>query len=139
GAALSADGTVEIRFNHEIKLYPRVTEDTMVRQLNDSFTIDSPDKDMDGTTNELVDSSTLMDPIAPDYRGVHFAISGDRLTFSWNKGDALSSEDQSDPIVGVTYGGLSAIWVYTGTLPSSPASSLQDLLGTATIDVQMIG
>jgi hypothetical protein len=139
GATLSPDGSVEIRFNQEIKLYPRVTEATMLRQLNDSFTIDSPDDDNDGTTNELVDSSTLMDPIAPDYRGVRFAISGDRLTLSWSRAaSTLSSEDQGDPVIGVTYDGLSSIWIYTGTLPSSPASSLEDLLGTPAIDVQMV-
>jgi hypothetical protein len=138
-AALSSNGSIEIRFNHDIVAFPRVDQAVAQRQLNDAFSIDSPDENEDGNVNALVDSTTLTDPIAPSYRGVTFEISGDRLTLKWDRERGLTTSDTSDPIVRVTYAGLSAIVLYTGTLPSSPSRTLAQLLGgTDSLEAQLV-
>jgi hypothetical protein len=137
GGALSPSGSVEFRFNQDIKLYPRVAEATMVRALNDGLTITSPDKNMDGKQNVLADAAMLMAPVAADYRAVHMEITGDRLKLTWEIERGLSKVDTADPITSLRYGNLSSVWLYTGTVPSSPAATLEDLLGQASISVQM--
>jgi len=138
GASLSPDGKLEIRFNQAIALYPRVAEATMLRELNDGFAIFSPDKDADGILNALVSAATLTPPVAPTYRGVSYSISGDRLTLKWDKApQVLRTTDADDPIVSVSYGGLSAIVLYTGTVPSSEPVSLATLLGSNAVEVQL--
>jgi hypothetical protein len=134
---LSSNGSVEIRFNHDIVADP--TKDQMVaqRSVNDGLSFFSPDKDADGEFNVLVDPSTLTAPIAPNYRGVSWDISGDRLTLRWDRERGLSMGDTGDPIVSVTYGNLSAISLYTGTLQTGAPKSLATLLGTSAITVQM--
>jgi hypothetical protein len=133
----STDGHVEFRFNHDISLYPRVSRDTLLRQLNDDFSIDSPDEDGDSMRNTLNDTNG-MTVIAPMYRGVSFEISGDRLILNWDRGAGLKDTDQGELINSVTYGGLSGIEIYTGTLPNSPPSSLSALIGSNQISVQLV-
>jgi len=136
-AALSEDGHLEVRFNHDVALYPRMDQAVALRALNDAFAIVSPDRDNDTELNTLIDPGTLPDPITPSYRGVTFEVKGDRLTLKWNREIGLATKDAMDPIDGVTYGGLSALWLYTGTLPNSPASTLADLIDSAAVQVQM--
>jgi hypothetical protein len=138
GAALSPTGSIEIRFNHDIVAYPKMDMSVALKSLNDGFSISSPDKNMDGNTNELVDSADLTPPIASAYRGVSWEIAGDRLTLKWNREAGLSESDTSDPIMSVTYGNLGAIQIYTATNTTSPASTLATLLGSATISAQMV-
>ncbi len=124
---LSPDASVVIRFNQPIALSPRVAEGTMLRALNNGFTISSPDSDLDTVTNALVatgDTAT--------YRGVTFTVSGDALRLAWNRVGALATEDGDDPINSVTYGGLDQVWVYPSTAAQPTASSLSDLVGAAT-------
>jgi hypothetical protein len=137
-AALSPTASIEIRFNHPVVAYPRMDQAVALRAMNDAFAMTSPDKDEDGEMNELVDSSTLTAPIAPNYRGVSWEISGSSVTLKWDRERGLSASDTADPIESVSYGGLDSVMVYTGTLPNSPASSLADLLGVASLDVQMV-
>jgi hypothetical protein len=137
--ALSANGSVEIRFNHPIVAFPRVDQEQVLRQLNDAFSISAPDLDADATVNTLVDSASLTSPISPSYRGVSLEISGDRLTLSWDRERGLETSDTGDPIVRVTYAGLAAVMLYTGTLPTSPAQSLAQLLGgNASLEAQLV-
>ena len=135
-AAPTTDAHVEIRFNHSVALYPRVSQDVLLRQLNDAFSIDSPDADGDMMRNTLNDTSG-MTVIAPMYRGVSLEIANDRVTLSWDRGAGLKTTDQGELIRSVTYGGLSGIQLYTATLPNSPASSLSALLGANDLTVQL--
>lgn len=137
-AALSPNGSVEIRFNHDIVAYPKLDQMVALRSINDGFAIASPDKDMDGVVNVLVDAGSLMAPIAPAYRGVSWEIAGDRLTLKFDRERALTTSDTADPINSVTYGNLSAITLYTGTSPTSPAVTLDVLLGVSSISAQMV-
>jgi hypothetical protein len=138
GAALSPTGNIEIRFNHDVVAYPKMDQNVALRALNDGLALSSPDKNMDGKANTLVDSADLMAPIPPAYRGVSWEIAGDRLTLKWDREHALSKSDTADPIVSVTYGNLSAITLYTGTTPTSPAATLDALIGASTISAQMV-
>jgi hypothetical protein len=137
-AALSPNGSIEIRFNHEIVAYPKMDSMVALRSINDGFSIASPDKDMDGTVNALVDAGALTAPIPPAYRGVSWDIAGDRLTLKWDREHGLTTSDTGDSINSVTYGNLSAITLYTGTSPTSPAATLDVLLGMSSISVQMV-
>jgi|GEM_PF-1763527 len=138
GAALSASGSIEIRFNHDIVAYPKMDADVALKGLNDGFSIDSPDENMDTNLNELVDEADLTPPIAPAYRGVTWEIAGDRLTLKWNREAGLADVDVEDPIVRVTYGNLGGIQLYTGTSATSPMSTLADLLNTNSVTAQMV-
>ena len=133
----TADGHIEIRFNHSIALYPKVSQDVLLRQLNDAFSIDSPDADGDNMQNELNDPPGMM-VVAPTYRGVSIEISNDRLILNWDRGAGLKTTDQGELIRSVTYGALSAIQLYTATLPSSPPSALSALIGSNDITVQLV-
>jgi hypothetical protein len=138
--ALLADGLVEFHFNHDVALYPRTSESNLVRTLNDSFSISSPDKDADNKTNVLVTPTMAMSlagSVAPDYRGVTFSIEGDRLSLHWDIERGLGTLDTDDPIYTIRYGGLSSVLLYTATVPSSPVVSLADLLGKDSIVVQV--
>jgi hypothetical protein len=42
GAALSSNGSVEIRFNHDIVAYPKMDQMVALRSLNDGISIVSP-------------------------------------------------------------------------------------------------
>ena len=134
--SLSSDGSIQIRFNHDIKLSPQMDQDVALRTLNDGFSINSPDKNMDGMFNTLVNSADLTQP-PPSYRGVTWEISGNSLTLKWERERGLKTTDVGDPIIDVTYGDLSAITLYTGTLPTSPTTRLDTLLGTSSLTVQM--
>ncbi|HET6336298.1 MAG TPA: carboxypeptidase-like regulatory domain-containing protein [Polyangiales bacterium] len=138
GAALSPNGSIEIRFNHDIVAYPKMDQMVALRSLNDGFAIASPDKNMDGKVNTLVNAADLTAPIAPSYRGVAWEISGDRMTLKWTREQGLKVSDTADPITSVTYANLSAITLYTGTLPTSPASTLDVLLGVPSLTAQMV-
>lgn len=137
-AALSPNGSIEIRFNHDIVAYPKLDQLVALRSMNDGFSLTSPDTDMDGTVNTLVNAADLAAPVASGYRGVSWEISGDRLTLNWNRETGLKVSDTGDPINTVTYGNLSAITLYTGTLPTSPASTLDVLLGVPSLTAQMV-
>lgn len=138
GATLSTNGSIEIRFNHNIVLSPKTDMNVALRALNDGFAISSPDKNMDTKMNTLVAAADLPAPVEPGYRGVSWEISGDRMTLKWDREKALKTSDTADPIVNVTYGNLSAITLYTGTLPTSPTSTLDTLLGKASLTAQLI-
>jgi hypothetical protein len=138
GAALSPNGNIEIRFNHDIVAYPKMDTAVANKALNDGFTIDSPDENDDMKLNVLVDSADLTPPIAPSYRGVTWEIAGDRLTLKWNRELGLADVDTADPIISVTYDNLGAIQLYSGTSTTSPMSTLADLLNTSTITAQMV-
>ena len=138
GAALSPSGSIEIRFNHDIVAYPKMDSDVALKALNDGFSIDSPDENMNTDLNVLVDSADLTPPIAPAYRGVTWEIAGDRLTLKWNREAGLAEVDAADPIIRVTYGNLDSIQLYTGTNTTSPMSTLATLLNTTSITAQMI-
>lgn len=137
-AALSPTGVLEIRFNHDVVAYPKMDADVALRSINDGFGITSPDKDMDGDTNQLVDASALPTPVAPGYRGIKYEIMGNMIRFSWDRERALAVTDTADPVTSVTYGNLSAITLYTGTLPTSPAARLDTLLGQTSVTVQTV-
>ena len=136
-AALSPAGTIEIRFNHPVVEYPRMDKQLALRAMNDAFSMTSADKDEDGDFNVLVDAADLMDPVAPNYRGVTWEISGNLLTLRWDRERGLAESDTGDPIQSVAFSGLDSLWLYTGTLPTSPASSLEDLVGQMTLVQQM--
>ena len=138
GAALSPTGSIEIRFNHDIVAYPKMDANVALKSLNDGFSINSPDEDMDAEMNTLVNSADLTPPVASNYRGVSWEISGDRLTLSWNREAGLAVVDVEDAIISVTYDNLGSIQLYTGTTPTSPMSTLADLLGTSSVTAQMV-
>jgi hypothetical protein len=135
-AALSPSGTLEIRFNHDVVAYPKMDMNTALRSINDGFALTSPDKDMDSEVNTLVDAGTLPAPVAPNYRGIKWEISGNLIRFTWDRERALSVADTADPVTSVTYGNLSAITLFTGTLPTSPSARLDNLIGQASVTVQ---
>jgi hypothetical protein len=135
-AALSPTGALEIRFNHDIVAYPKMDMNTALRSINDGFALTSPDKDMDTEVNTLVDAGTLPAPVAPNYRGIKWEISGNLIRFSWDRERALSVADTADPVTSITNGNLSAITLFTGTLPTSPAVRLDTLIGQASVTVQ---
>lgn len=135
---LSSDGSIQILFNHEIRLSPQMDQSVAQRTLNDGFSISAPDKDMDSTVNTLVDSADLAPQVPANYRGVSWQIAGNILTLKWDRERGLGTVDVEDPINSVTYGDLSAITLYTGTLPSSPTVSLDTLLGVSSLTVQMV-
>ncbi len=134
--ALSPSGQLEIRFNQPIALDPSVDVAAARRTLNDSFSIDSPDEDTDTEQNVLVDAGALTPPISPTYRGVNFAIEGDRLTLTWDSGTGLETSDADDPILSVTYGGLGSILVYPADATDPSPVTLSSLIGaSATVQV----
>lgn len=137
-AELSPTGTVEIMFNHEVKAYPRMDETAATRSLNDALVINSPDLDKDGERNRLNDAAMLTPPIDATYRGVTWEVQGQKLILSWNYESGLRTADDGDPIVSITYGNLGAIRLYTG-IPTAPEILLSDLLGQASLTVQMVG
>lgn len=132
---LAANNAIEFRFNHEIKFWPLSAEATMTRALNDNLSIDSPNADGDAKRNVLVSAPTT-GTVAPDYRGVHATISGSSLTLQWdynsdNSNLRLAQSDKDDPILNVTFGGLPAIVLYTGTTPNEQPTLLSDLVGNS--------
>jgi hypothetical protein len=135
-AALSPSATVEIRFNHPVVLYPRMDQTVALRALNDGFALSSENKEPMDKQNVLADAADLTEPISPSYRGVTWEIAGDRLTLKWDR-ERLAESDGADVLQSVSYGNLNSLWLYTGTLPESPASSLEDLLERTSIDVQL--
>jgi hypothetical protein len=143
--ALSSDnlapqpsGELEIRFNQPIALDPNVNASTAQRTLNDSFSISSPNTDADSDQNVLVNSADLTPPIAPGYRGVSFEIDGDRLVLHWNRATGLATTDADEPILSVSYGGLSSLMLYpVGTANATPVS-LDTLLGSGSSTVRLV-
>jgi hypothetical protein len=138
GAALSPTGSIEIRFNHDIVAFPKMDTNVALKALNDGFSINAPDENMDTNVNVLVDSGDLTPPIAAGYRGVSWEISGDRLTLKWNREAGLADVDAADPIISVTYDNLDAIQLYTATNTTSPMSTLAAMLNTTSITAQMV-
>jgi hypothetical protein len=127
---LSPDASVTIRFNQPIAISPRAAESTMLKAINDGFSISSPDKDMDATTNTLVTTGELA-----NYRGVNYAISGDTLQLTWARGGALLTTDAEDPINSVTYAGLNQLRIYPTNAAQPTDSSLGSLVGSDSIVV----
>lgn len=127
---LSPDASVSIRFNQPIALSPRVAESTLLKALNDNFSISSPDKDLDTTTNALLASGE-----AANYRGVNYTISGDTLLLTWTRAGSLATEDLEDPINSVTYGGLNQFSLYPANAAQPTESSLSDLLDSSSLFV----
>jgi hypothetical protein len=127
---LSPDASVTIRFNQPIGLSPRVSESTMVKALNDGFSISSDDSDMDAIVNTLVASGD-----AANYRGVSYEISGDTLRLTWTRAGSLATEDAEDAIDSVTYSGLSQVWLFPTNAVVPEVSSLDDLLDSGSLFV----
>jgi hypothetical protein len=143
--ALSSDnlapqpnGDLEIRFNQPIALDPNVNAATAQRALNDAFSISSPNTDADSDQNVLVNSADLTPPIAPGYRGVSFEINGDRLVLHWNRATGLATTDADEPILSVSYGGLSSLMLYPPGTPNATPVSLDTLLGSGSSTVNLV-
>jgi hypothetical protein len=99
-------GEVDFIFDQPIQLDPLSSMGAAVTSLEANFTIDSPDKNMNGTVNGL----KPFDPAAtPGSRGVALAIMGNQLKLTWDPTTALMTKDVADPIVSVTYGGLDGV------------------------------
>lgn len=131
-------GELEMRFNQPIELDPGVNANTIIRALNDSFSIDSPDADTDTTANVLVDAGDLTPPVAPDYRGVSLEIDGDRLILRWSSTAGLATSDADDPIESVTYGGLGSVLISAASAQNPTSVTLSSLLGSGSSSVQMV-
>lgn len=129
---VTPDASLSIRFNQPIAVSARVSDATMVRALNENFSIQSPDEDKDTLRNVLKD---------PDgtaaFRGVGFTVSGETLTLTWNRSAALAMTDADDPIESVTYGGLNAIWIYPTAAAVPVAVTLGSLLENSFVTVRV--
>jgi hypothetical protein len=131
-------GRLEMRFNQPIALDPGVNANTILRALNDAFSISSPDADTDTTMNVLVDAGDLTPPVAPGYRGVSLQIDGDRMILSWDSASALATSDADDPIESVTYGGLGSVMIYAASAQDPSSVALSSLLGSGSSSVQLV-
>lgn len=116
---------VNITFNAEIEL-----EDIDVANeaLDSNIGINSPNQDADMDTNTLADDASNM----AIERGVSVTAMGNMLIISFNPSAGLVVKDPDDPILSVTYGGLSEIVVRRPGSPSS-AVALSTVLGKTSI------
>jgi hypothetical protein len=97
---LDANATIVLTFNQDIELSPSFTIESINEEVDDTFSITSPDADGDGEQNTLL----FDDEDDVQEHGTHFAIDGRTLTFSWDREDSnFEVQDEDDAIVLATY------------------------------------
>ena len=96
--------------------------------LDDGISINSPNANMDGLQNTLF--ADLSD--TSQERGVSASINGAQLTIDFNPSAGLEVLDAGDPIIGVTYSGLTNVALRRINAPSS-TMTLAALLGVSSI------
>jgi hypothetical protein len=125
-------GEVVFVLNQPVELDPLATADSYLRSLEANFTINSPDANMNGSTNTL----RPFDPMAAaGSRGLSLTVSGDTVTVDWDPTKALLTSDSADPIHSVTYGGLAGVKLRPVNGTAADAKTLANLLGAVSITV----
>lgn len=127
----NAEGTIFLVFNQPIAWDYEELEDDYLSIIDGNFSIFSPDDDGDGNRNELPDASASGQP-----RGTNAEINGNQLILTWD--GTLSSSDGDDPIISVTYAGLSQIGVRAERGPLTNRDSVGSILGSDSISVNLI-
>jgi hypothetical protein len=98
---LDENATIVLTFNQEIELSSLFTLESVIESIDDGFSIVSPDADGDGESNALIISDDEDDV---QERGVSFEISGNTLTFTWERDESnFETQDEDDPIARATY------------------------------------
>ncbi len=88
---------VSFEFNLDIELSPTTLAGGWAEQVDNAFTISSPDTGNLGTRNILALNASS----SAQERGTSLSVSGKTLTFSWNPNVGLSSKDAADPIMAI--------------------------------------
>lgn len=126
------NGQVVFVFNQPIEFDPLTSADAYLKQLEQNFSIDSPDANTNGILNTL----RPFDPAAAaGSRGLKATIAGNRLTLTWDQGLGLATTDAADPIRSVTYGGLDGVKLRPIGGDVATAVSVGTLLGPNSITV----
>jgi hypothetical protein len=101
--------------------------------VDESFSIVSPDADMDGDQTTLA----LDDDDGVQERGTHWVIEGNTLTLSWDRESAnFDLLDRQDPIAAATYN-ISSILLKPVGARVEREVQLSALLNSATITTQV--
>jgi hypothetical protein len=130
---LDANATIVLTFNQDIEASARFTLESVDEALDESFSIVSPDADMDGNQNTLA----LDDDDGVQERGTHWAIDANTLTLSWDRDTAnFDVRDPQDPIAAATYN-ISSIRLKPVGARVEREVQLSALLNSATITTQV--
>lgn len=131
---LSNNAEIMLTFNQEIELSPNISEAAVAEQIDDGFSINSPDADGDGDGNAL----TTDDETDAQENGTSLDIDGNMLALSWARDDDnFETMDASDPILSATYTITSITLRPAGGRADQavPLSTLLNGATTLTIDV----
>ncbi|HKY36409.1 MAG TPA: hypothetical protein VJN18_10745 [Polyangiaceae bacterium] len=130
---LDENATIVLTFNQDIEASARFTLESVDEALDESFSIVSPDADMDGNQNTLApdDDDTVQE------RGARWAIDANMLTLSWDRAGAnFAVFDAQDPIAAATYD-ISSIRLKPVGARVEREVQLSALLNSATITTQI--
>jgi hypothetical protein len=130
---LDENATIVLTFNQDIEASARFTLESVDEALDETFSIVSPDADMDGEQNTLA----LDDDDGVQERGVRWAIDANTLTLSWDRVAAnFEVFDGADPIAAATYN-ISSIRLKPVGARVEREVQLSALLNSATITTQV--
>ncbi len=113
-------GKLTIVFNQPVNLDPLVNANNATASLDLGLSINSPDANKNGQTNQL----KAMGP-----RGTQLTIADTTMTIQWSPTSALGKTDPGDPILSVTYGNLDQIVVRRPNGEQVDRASLSALIG----------
>jgi hypothetical protein len=130
---LDANATIVLTFNQDIEASARFTLESVDEAVDETFSILSPDADMDGDQNTLA----LDADDGVQERGTHWAIDGNTLTLSWDRGNGnFDALDKDDPIAAATYN-ISSILLKPVGARVEREVQLSALLNSPTITTQV--
>lgn len=122
---------VLIEFNQSIELGSTGYAGGNAEAIDDGLQISSPDQDGDLSQNSLqADGSSGVQE-----RSTSISVNGNELQLSWNPSVGLAVADADDPILQVTYGGLTNVTIQRAGGPAS-ATALSAVLGINAITCQ---
>ena len=130
---LDENATIVLTFNQDIEASARFTLASVDEAMDETFSIVSPDADMDGDQNTLA----LDDDDAVQERGTHWAIDANTLTLSWDRTNGnFDVLDKQDPIAAATYN-ISSILLKPVGARVEREVQLSALLNSPTITTQV--
>ena len=120
-----ADGSLIIVLNQPVELDPLSDKADIDEYIDEAFSITAPDSNTNFVVNQLKPdmASNIQE------RGTTMTISGQQITFAWNKMAGLLSMDTGDPITSVRWGALNQIRLRRAGGNASDVVTLASLLG----------
>jgi len=130
--AIVPSGELVVVLNQPVEFNPSIQSSRMVEAVDSGLSIVSPDENSNGMRNALRPNSNAND------HNVSIAISGNRLTFTWDRNSALETADGGDPIIAVAYGNLDEVTIQpVNNRDPRAVRSLSELVGGSGLTVRM--